>query len=338
VGLVVLDPLMSAISDTLDTHVNRQVRQALDPLARLADRTGVVIGGIAHFNKSTGTDASSLITASGAFKDVARFIFAFATDDDGSQVITQTKNSLGRSGLPSLSYRIIEAVVPTTKGDARVGRFVLDGVSERSVEDILRDQASDSADGGEKTRAEDYLRKALAGGPRPSKAVEEEAREAHSISTRTLKRARADLRIPAAKRDGGWWISLPEHEGDLRNLDNPSDDVPAPPAKSAKGARGSSPGHVGPLGPLDDVQAAAEELFPLPDGLGPVDAVAKVTEYVTRFPGCTALDLRRCGGGTSSKIEQGRREALARGLIHIVRDGRAKRHYPGPAPANGEQR
>jgi hypothetical protein len=94
VALVALDPLMSAISDTLDTHVNRQGRQALDPLARLADRTGAVIGGIAHFNKSSSTDASSLITASGAFKDVARFIFAFATDDeDGTQVITQTKKS-----------------------------------------------------------------------------------------------------------------------------------------------------------------------------------------------------------------------------------------------------
>jgi AAA domain len=51
--LVALDPLMSAISDHLDTHVNRQVRQALDPLARLADRTGATVAGIAHFNKST---------------------------------------------------------------------------------------------------------------------------------------------------------------------------------------------------------------------------------------------------------------------------------------------
>ena len=128
IAMVALDPLMSAISDPLDTHVNRQVRQALDPLARIADRTGAIFAGIAHFNKSSSTDASSLITASGAFKDVARFIFAFATDDeDGTQVITQTKNSLGHSDLPSLAYRIIEATVPTAKGDARVGRFVLDG-------------------------------------------------------------------------------------------------------------------------------------------------------------------------------------------------------------------
>jgi hypothetical protein len=214
VALVVLDPLLSSISDHLDTHVNRQVRQALDPLARMADRTGAVIFGVAHFNKSGGTDASSLITASGAFKDVARFIFAFAADpEDGTKVITQTKNSLGHADLPSLAYRMIEAVVPTAKGDARVGRFVLDGETDRTVRDIL--SAQSGVDHDEKSRAEGYLRKALGDGPRLTKDVEEEAREGHGISKRTLERARKDLRIPAAKRADGWWISLPEHEGDL---------------------------------------------------------------------------------------------------------------------------
>jgi hypothetical protein len=261
IAMVALDPLMSAISDQLDTHVNRQVRQALDPLARIADRTGAVFAGIAHFNKSASTDASSLITASGAFKDVARFIFAFATDpDDGTKVITQTKNSLGHSDLPSLAYRIIEATVPTAKGDARVGRFILDGPSERTVADIL---SPDSGGGGwtEKTRAEDYLRKALHDGPRQSKDVEEEAREMHGISKRTLDRARRNLQIPTAKRGSGWWISLPEHEGDLNAL--PDDDLPAKTVKVAKDANGgtvgnrakdanaASPGDVGSVGTVD---------------------------------------------------------------------------------------
>ena len=246
VALVAIDPLMSAISDTLDTHVNRQVRRALDPLARLADRTGCIIGGIAHFNKSSGTDASSLITASGAFKDVARFIFAFAKDgEDGTQVITQTKNSLGRSDLPSLAYRIIEATVPTVKGEAKVGRFVLDGETDRTVQDILGAQESQERDA--KTRAKDYLKKALADGPRPTTDVEEEAREVHSISKRTLERARTDLRIPAAKRDDGWWISLPEHESDLR--DPQYSQIPRP-AKTAKDAKSPSPGDVGGVGGL----------------------------------------------------------------------------------------
>jgi hypothetical protein len=240
VALIALDPLMSAISDHLDTHVNRQVRQALDPLARMADRTGCIVAGIAHFNKSTGTDASSLITASGAFKDVARFIFAFAIDDqDGTQVITQTKNSLGRSNLPSLAYRIVEAAVPTAKGDARVGRFVLDGPSDRTVQDILSTQGGEERDA--KTRAEDYLRKALAGGPRRTRDVEEEAREAFGITKRTLERARAELKIAAGKSGTDWWISLPEHEGDIADAH----------AKSAKTAKSAPPGEVGGLGGLE---------------------------------------------------------------------------------------
>ena len=272
VGMVILDPLMSAISDKLDTHVNRQVRQALDPLARLADRTGAVLLGIAHFNKSPGTDASSLITASGAFKDVARFIFAFATDpEDGTQVISQVKNSLGRSGLPSMAYRIISATVQTRKGPADVGRFILDGESERSVDDILGATGRD----GELTqqaRAEDFLRRALAGGPRRSKDVDDEAAQAHGIARRTLARARAGLRLPAGKRDSGpagrdgrrkaeWWISLPEHEGDLRAPY--TDPAAGNDAKAASPPGGGNLGTLGTLGCLDLPKDAKDANTPL---------------------------------------------------------------------------
>jgi AAA domain len=237
IAMVALDPLISAISDQLDTHVNHDVRRAVEPMVRMADRTGAVVAGIAHFNKSSGTDASSLVTGSGAFKDVARFIFAFAADEDGTLVVTQTKNSLGVSNLPSLDYRIIEAIVPTAKGDARVGRFVPGGVAGKSVHDILAAQAH-GGDRDEKTRAEDYLKKALAGGPRLSKSVEEEAREGERISKRTLDRARGVLGVVAAKHSDGWWISLPEHEGDLRS--------PAPsPAETAKNAKVANPGILG---------------------------------------------------------------------------------------------
>jgi hypothetical protein len=178
---------------------------------------------------------------------VARFIFAFATDPaDGTQVITQTKNSLGISDLPSLAYRIIEAVVPTAQGDARVGQFVLDGEADRTVRDILG--AGNGEEQDEKARAEDYLRKALAAGPRRTAEVEEEARQVHTIAKRTLERARKSLRIAAAKRGGMWWISLPEHEGDLMDL--PATET-ALPAKTAKDAKPAFTGSVGSVGGVD---------------------------------------------------------------------------------------
>ena len=269
VVLVALDPLISAISGSLDTHHNREVRSALDPLASLADRTGAVIGGIAHFNKSSGTDPSSLITGSGAFKDVARSIFAFAVDEeDGSQVITQVKNSYGKSGLPSLAYRISEATVETRTGDAKVCRFVLDGESDRSVRDIL----SYSSGGGERdemSRAKDFLLTALAPGPRATREVEEEALQAHSIAKRTLVRARGELNIVPVKRGKAWFISLPQHAGDLREqADSPS---PAETPNStkdakdgivgnlAKDAKAASPGTVGIVGILDSPKSAESE-------------------------------------------------------------------------------
>jgi hypothetical protein len=296
IALVALDPLMSAISGSLDTHVNREVRQALDPLARIADETGAILAGIAHFSKGSSTDASSLITGSGAFKDVARFIFAFAEDPETetTKVITQTKNSLGHSGLPSMAYRIVEAVVPTAKGDARVGRFILDGASEKSVGDILRGGAAERDD-DDRTRADGYLRQALAGGPRRTKEVEEEAVQAHTISKRTLERARTRLGIAARQRASGpagkddkrkseWWIALPEHAGDLEEpYKAPDDDDQTANADDA-------------LTCPDRQTASTAALQGAPGGLGglPPDAAAPQTAKTASAPG--GLAEWRSGG------------------------------------------
>ena len=133
--LVSIDPLMSAVAGGLDTHKDRDVRQALEPLAHLADRTGCTVLGNSHFNKSTGSDPCALIMGSSALGNVVRAAVGFALDpdaDDGSGVISQVKNNLGRLDLPSLRYRIEEAFVPTETGDAKVGRLVMLGESERA--------------------------------------------------------------------------------------------------------------------------------------------------------------------------------------------------------------
>lgn len=221
VKLVVLDPLISTISSVVDTHKERSVRTVLDPLARMADRTGCVMLGICHFGKSAGTDASSLITGSGAFKNVPRAIFGFAVDsEDDARIMTQTKNSLGRSDHPSLSYRIEEANVLTSTGEvAEVGRFVFEGISDRSVEDVLSRNGGEGEEREAKADAKDYLRKALDGRWRRTNEVKEEAREMHHISSRTLDRARKELGIAAKqfptdpKGKNEWWITMPEQVG-----------------------------------------------------------------------------------------------------------------------------
>ena len=80
------------------------------------------------------------------------------------------------------------------------------------------------------------------------------------ISKRTLERARNDLRIPTQKRGADWWISLPEHEGDLRDKTMILKGETLSPAKTAKSANPVSTGGDGGLG---GVESGTLHLLPL---------------------------------------------------------------------------
>lgn len=207
VALVVIDPLMSVIGAKIDTHRERDVRTALDPLAKLADRTGSVVLGIAHFNKGGGTDAASLITGSGAFKNVPRSVFGFArdeADDDGGRVMSQVKNSLGRDDLPSLSYLIESAEVQTKKGITTTGRFVFTGESERSVAEVLRTSQFGAPEGDDRREIDAWLTEYLKtdGGAAQARDVLRDGRLS-GFSEDALKKARRRLGIDSRRQGFG---------------------------------------------------------------------------------------------------------------------------------------
>ncbi|WP_200210894.1 AAA family ATPase [Micromonospora coerulea] len=214
-ALLVLDPLMSTIGAGIDTHRERDVRVALDPLARLADRARCVVLGIAHFNKGGGTDPSSLITGSGAFKNVPRSVFGFAADPEGDRVMTQTKNSLGRLDLPSLSYQIEGVEIPTRLGPAHVGRLVWLGESDRSVTDILSDRG-DAEDQEDRQDAAEWLRSYLADQGGEASAVDVfKAGDKDGFRKDALKRAKRKAGVISEKggMDAGWmWRLKPTEE------------------------------------------------------------------------------------------------------------------------------
>lgn len=202
--LLSVDPLLGVVSGVLDTHKDADVRQALTPLARLADRTGCTVVGNAHFNKSSGSDPMSLVMGSAAFGNVARAALGFARDteaEDGSCVISQVKNNLGRVDLPSLRYTIEESFIDTEEGPASVGKLVMLGESDRSVADILRDRADDG-EKSERDEAAEWLTGYLEdqGGSALAKDLFKAAR-ADGIGERRLQRARAAAGVDA-KRQG----------------------------------------------------------------------------------------------------------------------------------------
>ncbi len=148
--------------------------------------------GIAHFNKASGTDAATLLSGSHAFRDVPRSLFGFARDDsDGTRVMTQVKNSLGRDDLPSLTYAIETVAIETKLGIADTGRFAFTGESDRSVADLLRESRGDAGDPEERRDAASWIKAYLAeaGGTAQVKDVLA-AGKAVGYAEQTLKNAR----------------------------------------------------------------------------------------------------------------------------------------------------
>ncbi len=139
ITVVVIDPIMAGISGEVDINRNNEVRLAVQPWARIADRINGLCIGIVHLKKAPGGDVVAAINGSSAFGEIARAIIAFAPDDeseDGAHIMSQVKNSNG-PGKPSISYTIEDTIVETDGGTAHVGRFVMGERSDRTVSDVL---------------------------------------------------------------------------------------------------------------------------------------------------------------------------------------------------------
>jgi AAA domain len=205
-AMLALDPLMSAIALGIDTHKDRELRVALEPLTHVADSTGCAVVGLAHFNKSSSTDVLNLVTGSRAFTAVLRSVIAVALDpdsepDDLSYVLSQAKNNLGRLNLPSLGYKLDEVFVPTDEGPASVGKLRFTGEVERTVSDILGERG-DREERSERDEATEWLRGYLEEHDGEAKRADIlAAAKLDGISERTLERARTKAKV-TSKRDG----------------------------------------------------------------------------------------------------------------------------------------
>ncbi len=203
-ALILLDPLMSRLDAALDTHKDAEVRQALEPLTALADRSGAAVLGLIHVNKGTSSDPLTLLMGSRAFAAVARAVLFVMTDpdDEETRLLGQPKNNLGRTDLPTLTFRIESAkVADTSEGPVWTGRVRWTDERQQSIREAL-ESVSESSDvrsvwqeaAGWLT---DYL--TLAGEPVPSKDVKI-AGKGEGFTEPTLKRAASRLKVHVETR------------------------------------------------------------------------------------------------------------------------------------------
>lgn len=194
VALILLDPLMSVVPGDIDTHKERAVRQALDPVVAFADEVRVAVVGLIHANKSGTTDPLNSIMGSRAFTAVARSVLYAVVDPECEEedrfLLGHPKCNLGPK-RSSQRYHITTARVPDHQGvEIVTSRIAWDGDDERSVRDLLETVRSPSKGGPAMEKAVAWLNEHLfrAGGVAPSEETKAAGKTA-GHSPRTLQAA-----------------------------------------------------------------------------------------------------------------------------------------------------
>ena len=201
-ALVLLDPLMSRLDAALDAHRDGEVRQALEPIAAIADRTGATFLGLIHVNKGGSSDPLTTLMASRAFVAVARSVLFVAADPDtpGRRLLGTPKSNLGRNdegGLPTLTFTLAGQVVGQHEDGPIVASKVTWGAdSDHTVRDVIEATVGDSDSRTATAEAKGWLQDYLAvnGGAADSRDIKAAGRkEGHG--DRALQRAGRKLRL-----------------------------------------------------------------------------------------------------------------------------------------------
>jgi len=204
--LVVIDPVVAFLSGSVNSWSDQHARRALAPVAKLAEEKNVAVLLVRHLNKKPGQPALYRGGGSIGIVGAARAGFLVAPDpgEPDRRVLAALKNNLGPLP-PSLAFRIKAA----PNGSAYL---VWDGVAEWMADDLLAEPDPSP----ELDKAKSFLRDLLRDGPVPTETANTAAEHA-GISRRTLKRARKELGVTAARQgfgaDGVWVLQAPSDLG-----------------------------------------------------------------------------------------------------------------------------
>lgn len=198
-AFVLLDPLMSRLSASLDTHKDADVRVALEPLVSLAHDARIAVLGIIHVNKGSSVDPLNAIMGSRAFPAVSRAVLVAMKDpeDETRVLLGLPKSNLGPSDLPTFVYRIVsELVASTDEGAIFTGKVVWLDETNRSVAEAMAAVGEGPEAATATSECADWLNDYLeSSGGRMDSATVKAAAKAEGHTDRALRAARARLRV-----------------------------------------------------------------------------------------------------------------------------------------------
>ena len=199
-SMVIIDPIQRYIGE-VDMNSANQVRMALAPIGKLAEKYDVSVILVMHMNKG---QVKALYKTLGSIDmvGIARsMLTAGKTIDTNERVLCQTKNNLGPFGK-SIIFEINDNGI--------------EWIEER--DNVTSEDIVISISKKAKVQAKEYLIDKLSKQSVDSNILEEEAKQI-GISTSTLKRAKKELGVKAFQRDNKWVNELPiKIESDGQNI------------------------------------------------------------------------------------------------------------------------
>lgn len=187
-ALLVIDPLSAALSAATDTYKDADTRQALAPLARMAEETGVAVLIVRHLNKGAASRAIAAGGGSIGFAAAARAVLAVHPDpgDPSARVLAVVKCNIAPIA-PSLSFGLVDA----GEGWAHVEWR---GRSEHSAEALNLARLGSPMAADAESEADTWLRGLLTDGARERQEVLRLAKD-RGFPERTIERAARRLGV-----------------------------------------------------------------------------------------------------------------------------------------------
>lgn len=218
---VFIDPLVSYLSEDVNSHNDHSVRRALAEIPGIAARRDCAFVAVRHLNKNTAADPKHRGSGAGAFINLARLSLAIGPDpDDASgerRILAVNKVNVGQQA-GSLAYHIDTAWVRRGEDDPtliKTAQVVWEGESTLTAADILGARA-DSETRTASEVAKDLLLQLLTTTPQDEEQVWKAVEKA-GVSRSSYMRARKALgvkatRVGGAADAGKWQVSLPERD------------------------------------------------------------------------------------------------------------------------------
>ncbi|MCC6596970.1 MAG: AAA family ATPase [Rhodanobacteraceae bacterium] len=187
-GLIIIDPLIGFLQSGLSDNNGRDIRDAIQPLVKMLQRTKAACVLLRHLNKSQSSNGLYRGAGSVQISALARLVMMVAKhpEEPTKRILSMTKSNLGPM-VPGLVFSL-ESVE-----DRDVARVAWHGTTEMTSDEILQSALVSDEDRQERNEAETLLYEEVANGPKSNQQLAKAFSQA-GLSPTALKHAKKNLK------------------------------------------------------------------------------------------------------------------------------------------------